>query len=67
MMGNLQLKCCPYCNGEAYIKYIFGYAYIDAFHSKKCKMKPNTWLLANYSLKKQAKAWNMRPKNQGGA
>lgn len=52
---------CPYCGGKAYIDFVFNMPYINAFHTKKCKMCPNTWLIAsNLSLKKQIKAWNMR-------
>lgn len=57
----IHLEPCPYCGGIAYIEvFSTGTPYIDAHHTKKCVMKPNTWLLSAESLKKQIKVWNMR-------
>lgn len=54
------LKPCPYCGGSAYIDVLMEHQYINAHHTKKCKMHPNTWLLSSSSLSNQIKAWNMR-------
>lgn len=54
------LKPCPYCGGSAYIDVLMGKQFLSAHHSKKCLMRPDTWLLSSESLKKQIKAWNMR-------
>ena len=53
---------CPFCGGESYIAFskLDGKPYITSFHSKKCLMKPDTWLIATESLNTQLKAWNMR-------
>lgn len=59
-MDNVNIEPCVYCGGKAYIALALGQAYIDAHHTKKCKMRPNTWLLCDKSLRKQIKAWNMR-------
>lgn len=32
--------------------------------TRRCLMRPDTWLLSSQSLKKQIKAWNMRGKNE---
>lgn len=55
-----KLKPCPFCGGKAYITSTFNMSHIDAFHTKKCLVRPNTWLISNKSLKKQVKAWNGR-------
>lgn len=58
------LKPCPFCGGEAYISSaILGTDYITANHTKKCHMKPDTWLISAKSMKKQIKAWNRRPED----
>lgn len=54
------LKPCPFCGGKAFITILLDRPYIDCFHTKKCLMKPNTWLLSCESIKKQTKAWNQR-------
>ena len=55
-------KPCPYCGGKSYIAFstLDNTAYITSFHSKKCLMKPDTWLIATKPLNVQLKAWNMR-------
>lgn len=57
-----ELKPCPYCGGSAYIDILQGNQYINAHHSKKCLMRPDTWLMSSNPLTKQIKAWNMRKK-----
>lgn len=60
-MYNLpDLKPCPYCGGSAHIDILMGNQYVKAHHTKKCAMKPNTWLISSKPLRKQIKAWNMR-------
>lgn len=56
----MDLKPCPFCGGDAYIEVYAGITFINAHHTKRCAMHPDTWLLTNKSLKKQIKAWNMR-------
>ena len=58
-LSEIKLKPCPFCGGEAYISMVLK-PHIDCFHTKKCKMRPDTWLLSSESLKKQIKAWNRR-------
>lgn len=55
-------KPCPYCGGESFIAFskVNNAPYITSFHSKKCLMRPDTWLIATESLNTQLKAWNMR-------
>lgn len=61
MNKKIKLMPCPYCNGKAFIEvWSDGTPFINARHNKKCRMKPNTWLLSNNSINKQIKAWNMR-------
>lgn len=62
-MSEIKLKPCPFCGGEAYISTVLK-PHIDCFHTKKCKMRPDTWLLSSESLKKQIKAWNRRADNE---
>lgn len=61
----IHLEPCPYCGGKAYID-IFptGTTYINCMHTKKCKVRPDTFLMSSESLKKQIKAWNMRIKER---
>lgn len=59
-MLNVKLEPCPFCGGKAYIAYEMGYTFIDAFHTKKCLIKPNTWLESNKKINKQIKGWNRR-------
>lgn len=61
----IHLEPCPYCGGRAYIDVLFDKPYINAHHSKKCKMRPDTWLLSSEPLKKQIKAWNKRVGENG--
>lgn len=58
------LKSCPYCGGSAYIDILMGKQYIRAHHTRKCKLRPDTWLLSSEKLSKQIKAWNQRPKEK---
>ena len=55
-----ELKPCPFCGGEAYIRILMGSKYIDCHHSKECAMMTNSWLISSKPLKKQIKAWNRR-------
>ena len=56
------LKPCPFCGGAGVIKCgIDGKLYISAEHKKKCLIQSDTWLMSTKSLKKQLKAWNLRP------
>ena len=60
-LKDIELKPCPFCGGIAYISlHPFNHPHIDCHHSKKCKMRSDTWLLSALPLKKQIKAWNMR-------
>lgn len=68
MMNNkyFNIKPCPYCGGRAYIDIVSDMPFVNAHHTKKCKVRPNTWLLAiKFSLKKQIKAWNLREGDNG--
>lgn len=56
-------KECPYCGGRAYIDFRFGKPYIECFHSRKCAMSPNTWLMSDEPIGKQIEAWNRRSSN----
>lgn len=58
------LKPCPYCGGSAYIDIFMGHQVIRAHHKKNCLMSPDTWLMSSQPLRKQTKAWNMRPKER---
>lgn len=62
---NQSIECpkpCPFCGGESYIAFnkLNNTPYITCFHSKRCLMKPDTWLIATESLNTQLKAWNLR-------
>lgn len=61
-LSNITLKPCPFCGGEAYISMHLK-PHIECFHKRNCKIRPNTWLMSSYSLRKQIKAWNMRTTN----
>lgn len=61
-LSNITLKSCPFCGGEAYISMSMK-PHIDCFHKHNCKIRPNTWLISSYSLRKQIKAWNQRMTN----
>lgn len=58
-MGKPILRPCPYCGGMAYISEEMSNKYIDCKHTKKCLMRPNTWLISAKKINKQMKAWNM--------
>lgn len=58
---NRELKPCPFCGGEAYIRLQpYKQIHIDCRHSKKCVMQPDTWLISDMPIKKQINAWNRR-------
>ena len=59
-MSNELIKPCPFCGGPGVLLNSMGFQYVGAVHDKSCKMKPDTWLFASKSLKKQLKAWNKR-------
>lgn len=64
-MKNIKLESCPFCGGTAYISVTpFNHPHIDCHHNKKCKMRPDTWLLSALPLKKQIKVWNRRHDNE---
>lgn len=64
-MKEIKLKSCPFCGGVSYISVTpFNHPHIDCHHDKKCKMRPDTWLISSLPLKKQIKAWNMRYDNE---
>lgn len=58
-LSNITLLPCPFCGGEAYISMHLK-PHIECFHKRNCKIRPNTWLMSSYSLRKQIKAWNQR-------
>lgn len=57
------LKPCPFCGGEAVIRFQFDKQYISPLHKKGCFIEPNTWLQSNSPIEKQIKAWNRRVEN----
>lgn len=59
-MKETELKPCPFCGGEAVIRYQMGRAYISPMHNNGCFIEPNTWLQCNSPISKQIKAWNRR-------
>lgn len=60
-----EIKPCPFCGGSGTIKCgMDGRLYISAEHKKDCFVHPDTWLMSTESLKKQLKAWNLRPKKE---
>ncbi len=62
MMPN-ELKPCPFCGGEAVIRFLFGKPYISPLHKNGCVIRPDTWLKSSLPIKKQIKAWNRRADN----
>ena len=56
------LKPCPHCGGEAFLRIRDNHIYIDCFHKDDCLIKPDTWLQSAESIRKQMKAWNRRTK-----
>jgi hypothetical protein len=54
------LRPCPYCGGRAYVAKSMGSKHIVCDHKRKCRMKPDTWLISAMPLTWQIKAWNMR-------
>jgi len=55
-----ELKPCPFCGGEAYVAILMNNTYVEARHTKKCLIKPNTWLQSGEPIKRQIRAWNKR-------
>ena len=51
---------CPFCGGKAFLNHSFNTWYVDCFHTKSCKIKPDTWLLSSLPIKQQIKEWNKR-------
>ena len=59
-----ELKPCPFCGGEAVIRYQMGSAYISPLHKKGCFIEPNTWIKSTAPIKKQIEAWNRRANDE---
>lgn len=60
MFNEQELKPCPFCGGDAYIKLTHGNFWIDCFHNKDCLIKTNTWLYSSHNIKEQIEKWNRR-------
>ena len=58
-----ELKPCPFCGGEAIIRFSLGNEYISPIHKACCIIEPNTWLISSKPIKVQIKAWNRRADN----
>lgn len=58
-----ELKPCPFCGGESAIMFLFGHPYIRPIHTKKCRMRCDTWLIADEPIEVQIKVWNRRADN----
>ena len=58
-----ELKPCPFCGGEAVIRFYMGNQYISPLHRKGCVIEPNTWLQSSLPIKRQIEAWNRRAYN----
>lgn len=55
-----ELKPCPFCGGEAVIRFQMGSQYISPNHKRTCIIKPNTWLISTKKINEQIEAWNNR-------
>jgi len=57
-----KLKPCPFCGGEAHVKITsdYNHFYIDANHTRKCAIKPNTESLNSKVLRTHKEKWNTR-------
>ena len=54
------LKNCPFCGGNAVMRYSLGKAFIEC-GNPKCRICPSTWLRAETnSVKELVKIWNSR-------
>lgn len=61
MKNNItNLAPCPFCGGESVISFLFERPYITPIHTKRCKIKCDTWLISHLPIKKQIKHWNRR-------
>lgn len=58
-----ELKPCPFCGGEAVIKFQLGKFYVTAIHKENCLIKPDTWLMPTRFIGNQIRAWNRRADN----
>ena len=61
-----KLKPCPFCGGEAHIKFFMDQYYIDADHTRKCAVRPNTFLIPSKLVRHHIKKWNTRTDIQKG-
>ena len=57
------LKPCPFCGGNAYIHIVMSHPYIRAYHTKSCRVKPDTYLFNSSDIRKHIEAWNRRAKD----
>ncbi|WMW72294.1 Lar family restriction alleviation protein [Staphylococcus epidermidis] len=56
----MYLKPCPFCNGEARLRYSFKKALIEC-SNRKCKLQPSTFLYMDTDrVSKLVKAWNTK-------
>lgn len=59
-MSVQEIKPCPFCGGQADIRYSMNRALIECTN-RKCKIQPSTWLhVETDSVAKLVKIWNTR-------
>lgn len=58
-----KLLPCPFCGGEAVIRYDFGRLYIRPIHKRGFCNSIDTWLIAEKPLRVQIRLWNRRVGN----